>query len=325
VDVEAPASVEPESSEPPAAEVLNGPAEPAIEPVDDAVEETRPPSVHEVSPPPSATAPSRPPADTETDEVPPVPPEPAETDLPFSLEGVAALGALSRERRVEVVQMAKVETLGVDEEIKVAGLVLVLEGKAAVHSTITDVAATRLGPGDVIYARGSIPDTLPLRLTATADATKVAVWEQRAIDAVLGSYAGLLEELRRQSDRVQALAGSSMGPIGDRLDESLRTLAIERLEIRALQPDEVFAERGRPVPGMVIMGVGSLELEIDGEVQEKLGPGDFLFATEVLGAGAAPATARAGAKGAIVLFGVRGLAHELMVTCPPLLEIFAGM
>jgi hypothetical protein len=58
---------------------------------------------------------------------------------------------------------------------------------------------------------------------------------------------------------------------------------------------------------------------------ERLGPGDFLFATEVLGGGLAPTTARAGPRGAIVLFGARAVAHELLVTCPPLLEVFAGM
>jgi CRP-like cAMP-binding protein len=117
-----------------------------------------------------------------------------------------------------------------------------------------------------------------------------------------------------------------MGAMGERLDESLRTLAIERLETRILQPHEVLAPAGLPVPGLVIVGVGTVDLDDDGEeARDSLMPGDFLFATEVLGAEAAPATARAGAKGAIVLFGARAVAHELLVTCPPLLEIFAGM
>ena len=56
-----------------------------------------------------------------------------------------------------------------------------------------------------------------------------------------------------------------------------------------------------------------------------VGSGEFLFPTEVLGAGSAPATARAGAGGALVMFGDRAIAQELLVTCPPLLEVFAGM
>jgi hypothetical protein len=41
--------------------------------------------------------------------------------------------------------------------------------------------------------------------------------------------------------------------------------------------------------------------------------------------GKAVATARAGKGGALILAGSRGVAQELMSTCPPLLEIFAGM
>jgi hypothetical protein len=56
-----------------------------------------------------------------------------------------------------------------------------------------------------------------------------------------------------------------------------------------------------------------------------VGSGEFLFPGEVLGAGAAPLTARAGPGGALILFGDRMIAQELLVTCPPLLEVFAGM
>jgi CRP-like cAMP-binding protein len=126
----------------------------------------------------------------------------------------------------------------------------------------------------------------------------------------------------KASNRIQAIAGCTMGPLGDRLDEGLRASAIERLEVRVLQPDDVVASAGLPVPGMIIVGIGSVELD---QGRDPLGPGDFLFATEVLGGEAAPATARAGAKGAIIFFGARALAQELLVSCPPLLEIFAGM
>jgi hypothetical protein len=79
------------------------------------------------------------------------------------------------------------------------------------------------------------------------------------------------------------------------------------------------------MPGLILVGVGELEL-VDGDtVKGSVGSGDFLFAGEILGAGAAPSTARAGAGGALVLFGDRNIAQELLVTCPPLLEVFAGM
>ena len=53
--------------------------------------------------------------------------------------------------------------------------------------------------------------------------------------------------------------------------------------------------------------------------------GEFLFPNESLRAAPAPSTVRASRGGALVLLAERGVAQELLVTCPPLLEIFAGM
>ena len=116
-----------------------------------------------------------------------------------------------------------------------------------------------------------------------------------------------------------------MGPIGERLDDALRAGAIEQLEVRVLEPRERIVLRGQPVPGLVIVGVGALELAHDGAVEKRLLPGDFLFGSEVLGGGPAPADASAGPKGCIILFGERHRAHELLLTCPPLLEILGGL
>ena len=85
--------------------------------------------------------------------------------------------------------------------------------------------------------------------------------------------------------------------------------------------------RASPIPGLLVVGAGELEL---------------LNADGAAGCGAAargrvplpparccallrrPATARAAKGGALVLFAERHAAQELLVTCPPLLEIFAG-
>jgi hypothetical protein len=233
------------------------------------------------------------------------------------------LGELTREQRDALFRTATIETLAAEEEVKLSGLVLIIEGQGAAQATVTDAVAGVLKAGEAIYSKSSIPETLSLRLVAEADPTKIAVWDQATVEDVLSASPGLIDKLKLASDRVQAIAGCTMGPLGERLDDGLRTVAIDRLEVRVLQPNEVIAEAGQPVPGMVIVGVGSVELDPNGG--SRFGPGDFVFATEVLGAEAAPSTARAGAKGAIILFGARALAHELLVSCPPLLEIFAGM
>ncbi|HVH41258.1 MAG TPA: hypothetical protein VM925_02915, partial [Labilithrix sp.] len=133
------------------------------------------------------------------------------------------------------------------------------------------------------------------------------------------------DDLRAAADRVQTLVGITIGPLGERLDVSIREEIVGRLTMRPLLAGELVVTAGEPVPGLLLVGIGELELVNGDKVTGVVGSGDFLFPTEVLGAGSAPATARAGAGGALVLFGDRAIAQELLVTCPPLLEVFAGM
>jgi hypothetical protein len=243
---------------------------------------------------------------------------------PISLDALGQLGANIREA---LLQAATIESLGVEEEVIVSGLAFVITGQASIQATVAEAEAGILKAGELLYAKSPIADTFSLRLVAESEQTQIALWDAKTAEEALSASPDLLSKLKISSARAQAIVGCSMGAMGERLDESLRTLTIERLETRILQPKEVLAHAGLPVPGMVIIGVGSIELDDDGGEKggDDLMPGDFLFATEVLGGEAAPATARAGAKGAIVLFGARALAHELLLTCPPLLEIFAGM
>src|SRR5262245_35619948 len=110
-----------------------------------------------------------------------------------------------------------------------------------------------------------------------------------------------------------------MGPMGDRLDDMLRGMVLERCKLVKLLPGEVLVEKGKPVGGLYIVGAGRIEAGDD-----ELQPGDFLFAPQVLSAGAAPTTARAAASGALLMAADRHAAHELMVIVPPLLELLAG-
>jgi hypothetical protein len=256
---------------------------------------------------------------------PPPPDAPAAPAEPLSplARALEAL-PLTPEQRRALAGSATIETLAAEEDISIGCLALVVDGAGTVQAAITDVTAVAVAPGELLYARSSIADTVSLRIVAEADPTVVALWDASA-DDVLAETPDFAIALKRASDRIQAIAGCSMGPVGERLDEGLRGVAIERLEVRVLAPGEVIAPAGQPVPGMVIVGVGAVELEGENGGGDRLGPGDFLFASQVLAGGPAPSTARAGSKGAIVLFGARAVAHELLVTCPPLLEVFAGM
>jgi hypothetical protein len=89
-----------------------------------------------------------------------------------------------------------------------------------------------------------------------------------------------------------------------------------------LAPDESVAERGKPLKGLVVVAVGDLSVGAGGK--RSIGAGQFVFPSCVIGAEPAPDDVKAGPKGGVVLFATRPVAHELMMSVPPLLEILAG-
>jgi len=106
--------------------------------------------------------------------------------------------------------------------------------------------------------------------------------------------------------------------------DSLRPTAADPWIAQRYLPGEELVEKGKPVGGMFIVAAGRVQIVDGADVKDELGSGEFLFASQVLAGGAAPHSARAGRGGTLVLFAGRGVAHELLVSVPPLLEIFAG-
>lgn len=290
-------------SEPPAAPpVVSEAAAPFV------VSEPAPPVVSEPEPPPSS-----------------VPSEPFVAGI--SLAEIRGFEDFPPETQFHLARVARVERLATEEEVSGFGLSLVLRGAVNVMPTIADVACGAAGERELVYGRGTLPDGVPLRLVATAPDTQIAVWSFDVIAAPLADCPWVLEELEAVADRYQALAGVSMGPMGDRLDDSLRGMVLSRCRLVRLLPGEVLVEKGKPVGGLFIVGAGKIELGNDAASagsQGELLPGDFLFAPQVLSAGAAPTAARAGASGALLMAADRHAAHELMLSVPPLLELLAG-
>lgn len=164
-----------------------------------------------------------------------------------------------------------------------------------------------------------------MRLVAVGAGAVTATWSDGEVEKAFKSIPWVEEDLRTAADRMLTLVGITIGPLGERLDPSIREAIVARLEMRTLAPGEVIVKAGQPVPGLLLVGLGELQLAKPEGAPAVVGSGEFLFPTEVLGAGAAPYTASAGAGGALVMFGDRHVAQELLVTCPPLLEVFAGM
>ncbi len=292
-------------------------------------------------PPPRAATPPPPPEhelDTQTEVVPP-PSEMGLTDAAPPLDEEVKIGNivlgevrgledLPPEAQQAFAAQAQLETLDIDEEVGHFAVALVIEGWVSIMPTIADTACATASPGDVVFTTGTLSEGVELRVVAGESDSKVAVWDAEALEAATADCPWVADELRLVADRFQALAGATMGLLGERLDESLREQVTSRCEVKTFLPGEEFVTQGAAVPGMHIVGAGRVELVSgegdDAEVLEELGPGDFLFASEVLSAGSAHASARAGDGGALILFAPRMAAHELLVSVPPLLEIFAS-
>lgn len=277
------------------------------------------------SPPQVATRPSTRVTRTEPDEVEVSVPPASPAKPPLDLDDVEAFADLPDDARAAFAAAATVSRLAEGEEVSHFALAYVLEGSLDVAATMVDAPASRLAAGAVLRARGTTDEGVPMRLICAGNESVVATWSDQAVEEAFRTCPWVEDDLRAAADKVLTLVGITIGPLGERLDASLREQIVARLTVRPLSAGEVVVNRGEAVPGLFLVGVGELELVDGGAVKGTIGSGEFLFAGEVLGAGAAPSTVRAGAGGALVLYGDRNVAQELMVTCPPLLEVFAGM
>jgi hypothetical protein len=242
------------------------------------------------------------------------------------LSRVEAFTDLPDDARAAFSHAALLRDLARDEEVSGFALALIVDGSVDLAATIVDAMARRLETGAIVRARGTIEHVAPVRLVAASGPARVATWDERAVADAFRTCPWVEDELRAAADRLHAEVGATMGPLGERLDPVLRSGVTSRLALRVLAEHEVFATRGKPIPGLLVVGAGELELVgADGARQATvLRAGDFLFPSEVLRAAPAPSTARAASGGALVLTAGRRIAQELLVTCPPLLEIFAG-
>jgi hypothetical protein len=242
------------------------------------------------------------------------------------LSRIESLSDLPEEARAAFARAALVRDLARDEEVSGFALALIVSGSLDLAATIVDATARRLETGAIVRARGTIEHVAPIRLVAASGPARVATWDERSVTETFRTFPWVEHELRAAADRLHAEVGATMGPLGERLDPVLRAGVSARLALRVLGEHEIFATRGKAIPGLLVVGAGELELVGDDGARrgDSVRAGEFLFPSEVLRAAPAPSTVRAAAGGALILMAERGVAQELLVTCPPLLEIFAG-
>ena len=282
-----------------------------------------------LSVPPPPAVPSAPKASVapSASVAPPAPAKLAPPAAPVLLDGlpldeVDAFVDLPPEMQQRLVALARIEALSADEEVSSFGAALLLAGEASVCATIVDTPACRAVKGTLIPSRGSLAEPVGVRVVAGSQGARVAIWEQPIIEEALASCPWVLDELVSRADRIQALAGATMGPLGE-VDEASRGELLDRLTVHFAQPFESLVDAGDATLGIAVVGGGVVELGPNGDVPAKaLHPGETLFARAVLEGLPAPRSAHAGASGALVLIGEAKLAKELMASCPPLAALF---
>lgn len=232
-----------------------------------------------------------------------------------ALEEVLAFADLPHDALAQLVATATVEQLGADEEVSGFAAALVLDGAASVSATIVDVPVAQLDPLMLVPSRGTLVDTMALRIVAGGPGARIATWGSAQLDAALASCPWVQEELGMEADRLQALAGATMGPLGD-LDDATRAALFPRLSVRAVPPGELVIEQGAPSLGLVIVGLGAVHAG-----DAALTAGELLFAAAAIDGGLTPAPAYAGVSGALLLIADRPLASALFAELPALLDL----
>jgi hypothetical protein len=247
---------------------------------------------------------------------------------PLDLAGVPALAKLSDAQRARLVQAASVVVCMADVELPDFELVLVLDGEVSVRTGASGALITRLGPGAVLRAHGTLASD-PLaassagtpRFVVTADDSTLALWSAARLAKALADAPDTDEELRAQGDKLVAWTAVAESAMAMRLHEDVRLRLFERLTARSLAAGVELVKAGDAVRGILLVGAGSIVVD---QAAGSIGPGEFVFAEATLSAAKCKAAARAGAAGAVVLCADRQTTQELWATEPLLLELLAG-
>lgn len=243
----------------------------------------------------------------------------------IALSDVRGLCDLPEDAQRLLRKRARIERMGTGEDLSFFAVVLVLEGWVKLMPAIADTTCATASAGDVVFTQGSLEDGVALRVVAGQNGTTLATWDKATFNEITQACPWVADELRLIADSFQALAGTTLGLLGERLDDALREVVTSRCKVLTLLPHEVLVARGKRVPGMHIVGGGAVELLDESEVVVgHCSLGEFLLTAQVLAGGVSPHTVRAGSGGALILFAPRMDAHELLVSVPPLLEILAG-
>jgi hypothetical protein len=254
----------------------------------------------------------------------------ATSEPPVLLEGVRlddvdAFDGLPRAALEALAAKAEIVELGADEEVAGFGAALLLAGAAVLCATIVDAAAHWARTSELLVARGSLADGIAVRVVGASGGATVAVWSRAVVEETFIAHPSVQARTRARGDRLQALAGATMGAFGEIADDDRREL-VEELSVRCLGPGEIWLEDGAPVPAIALVGGGEIEIygPISEETSETIEPGGLLFRDLCGVGGEANASARAGEHGALILVAERKSAERMCARVPDLAERLRG-
>jgi hypothetical protein len=214
----------------------------------------------------------------------------------IALSDVRGLCDLPEDSHRLLRQRARIERMGTGEDLSFFSVVLVLEGWVKLMPAIADVTCANATAGEVVFTQGTLDDGVALRVVAGQNGTTLATWDRQTFNAITDSCPWVADELRLIADSFQALAGTSLGMLGERLDDALREVVTSRCKVLTLLPHEILVSAGKTVPGMHIVGAGIVEiLDATGTLVSTSAPGDFLLTAQVLAGGACRKRGGAGA------------------------------
>lgn len=223
--------------------------------------------------------------------------------------------------------LARVEYMRLErgQEVASFGVIVVLHGGVQLMPTVGDAACAIVRKGEVIFTKGSLSTGIDLKVVGFDPGSRVALWTKSVFSEATAACPWVIDDLALVADKYQALAGAVMGPLGDSLDDMFRSMVLEKCSVKRPRRGDLLTVKGKPLDGFYVVGAGELEvLGEGGEVETTLGPGDLVFSETLLSASPAPRAVRISQGGALLLYASRMAAHELLATCPPLIELIAG-
>lgn len=309
----APKSVKPaarKSAAPPAPPSIK-PPKPKTEPPPKSVKPARP----KTEPPPRKSM--RPPQRTLLfSDVLPTANDPDEAMVADSIRSIPALGKLSKGKKLALSHSAELVRLSSGDEISVTGLLFVAQGEVQVSAAVSDCAPVTLLRGQALRGQSSLGVPLALRCSAHGEDAVVLRWTVGELAEALVDSRAIDDELRELADPVQAACGATLGTLAESIGEDVLRVLLQKMQLKRLAPGEVWVEKGKPMPGVCVLGLGELHA---GTLQD-YGPGDVPFAESALACEPLELPLTAGSKGALLWVGTRAALFELLTSAPTLLE-----